>query len=64
MEKERGGNEREKIVANSNSNLSARREENKKNYSPQQLPPPSPSLHLYLDVQVNSYLTLILLTTL
>ena len=57
-EKEGGGNEREKIFANSNSNLSARREENKKNHSPQQLPPPSPSLHLYLDVQVNSYLDL------
>jgi cation diffusion facilitator family transporter len=53
--------EREKIFTNSNNNnnnLSAKREENKKkNHLPQQLLPPPP-LHLYLDVQMNSYLDL------
>jgi cation diffusion facilitator family transporter len=54
--------EREKIFTNSNNNnnnnLSAKREENKeKNHLPQQISPPPP-LHLYLDVQVNSYLDL------
>jgi divalent metal cation (Fe/Co/Zn/Cd) transporter len=53
---EKEGGEGEKIFTNSNNNLSAKREENKKNNSPQHLLPPP--LHLYLDVQVNSYLDL------
>jgi cation diffusion facilitator family transporter len=57
-EKEGGEGEGEKIFTNSNNNLSAKREENKKNNSPQHLLPPPPPLHLYLDVQVNSYLDL------
>jgi cation diffusion facilitator family transporter len=57
-EKEGGEREGEKIFTNSNNNnLSANREENKKNHSPQHLLLPPP-LHLYLDVQVNSYLDL------